>query len=57
MKETLIEDQVTYTINFPQGEFYIIDNVPAQACQETGDEYYSPETVEHIQNCIKEENK
>jgi hypothetical protein len=25
--------------------------------QETGDEYFSPETVEHIQNCIKEGRK
>ncbi len=56
MKETLIETQVTYTLN-RQGKFYIIENVPARVCQETGDEYFSPETVEHIQNCIKEGRK
>ncbi len=56
MKETLIETQVTYTIKH-QGKFYIIENVPARVCEETGDEYFSPETVEHIQNCIKGNRK
>lgn len=56
MKETLIETKVTYTINH-KGKFYIIENVPARVCQETGDEYFSPETVEHIQNYIKEDKK
>ncbi len=56
MKETLIETHVTYTIQH-QGKFFIIENVPARVCQETGEEYFSPETVEHIQNCIKEDKK
>jgi len=53
MNETMIETQVSYTIKY-QGKFYIIENVPARVCQETGEEYFSPETVEHIQKCIKE---
>ncbi len=56
MKETMVETQVTYTIKH-QGKFYIIEHVPARVCQETGEEYFSPETVEHIQNCIKEYRK
>ncbi|WP_343074962.1 YgiT-type zinc finger protein [sulfur-oxidizing endosymbiont of Gigantopelta aegis] len=46
------ETQVSYTIKY-QGKFYIIENVPARICQETGEEYFSPETVEHIQKFIK----
>ena len=56
MKETMIETQVSYTITH-HGKFYIIENVPARVCQETGEEYFSPETVEHIQNIIKENVK
>ncbi len=56
MKEMLIETHVTYTIKH-KGKFYIIENVPARVCQETGDEYFSPETVEHIQKFIKEHRK
>ena len=56
MKETMIETQVTYTIKH-QGKFYIIEHVPARVCQETGEEYFAPETVEYIQNCIKEYRK
>ena len=53
MNETMIETKVSYTLKY-QGKFYIIENVPARVCQETGEEYFSPETVEHIQKCIKD---
>jgi YgiT-type zinc finger domain-containing protein len=56
MKETMIETQVTYTIAH-QGKVYIIEKVPARVCKKTGEEYFSPETVEHIQNLIKENGK
>jgi YgiT-type zinc finger domain-containing protein len=56
MKETMIEKQVTYTLEH-QGKFYIIKNVPARVCKETGEEYFAPETVEHIQGFIKEHRK
>ena len=53
MNETMIETRVSYTLKY-QGKFYIIENVPARVCQETGEEYFPPETVEHIQKCIKD---
>jgi YgiT-type zinc finger domain-containing protein len=52
MNETIIETQVTYTIEY-QGKFYIIEQVPARVCQETGEQYFAPETVEHIHEFIK----
>ena len=52
MQETLIETTVNYTIEY-QGQLYLIEQVPARVCQETGEEYFSPETVEHIQALIK----
>jgi YgiT-type zinc finger domain-containing protein len=52
MMETMIETEVTYTLEFG-GRFYIIEHVPARVCQETGEQYFSPETVEHIQTLIK----
>ena len=52
MKETMIKTEVTYTLAHG-GKFYIIEHVPARVCQETGEQYFSPETVEHIQTLIK----
>ena len=56
MNETMVETEVDYTLKY-QGKFYIIEHVPARVCQETGEEYFSPETVEHIQGIIKEQRK
>ena len=52
MKETMIESRVTYTLEH-DGKFFIIENVPARVCRETGEQFFSPETVEHIQGIIK----
>lgn len=50
-QETFIEQNVTYTLEF-NGKFFIIENVPARVCQETGESFFSPETVERIQEII-----
>jgi YgiT-type zinc finger domain-containing protein len=52
MKETMIETEVTYTLELG-GKFSIIEHVPARVCQETGEQFFSPETVERIQALIK----
>ena len=52
MKETIVETEVTYTLE-RAGRFYIIEHVPARVCKETGEQFFSPETVEHIQALIK----
>ena len=52
MKETMVEKKVTYTLEHG-GKFYIIEHVPARVCEETGEQYFAPETVEHLQSLIK----
>jgi YgiT-type zinc finger domain-containing protein len=56
MKETLIETEVTYTLEFG-GKFYIVEHVPARVCQETGEQFFAPGTVERIQALIKGEKE
>ena len=51
MNETMIETTVTYSIE-RGGKFYLIEHVPARVCRETGEQYFAPETVEHIQAVI-----
>jgi YgiT-type zinc finger domain-containing protein len=48
MKETYLNSKVTYTLNF-NDKLYVIENVPVRICKETGEQFFSPETVEHIQ--------
>jgi len=52
MKETMVDSKVTYTLEHG-GKFSIVENVPARVCKETGEQYFAPETVEHIQIIIK----
>jgi YgiT-type zinc finger domain-containing protein len=52
-QETLIEQEVTYTLEV-DGKFFIIENVPARVCLETGERFFAPETVERLQKIIWE---
>ena len=56
MKETMVEEEVTYTIEH-DGQFYIIEHVPARVCKETGEQLFSPETVEHLHALIEGNQK
>lgn len=56
MKETLVDQKVTYTLE-SDGKFIVIENVPARVCMETGEQYFSPETVEQLQQIAWEEKK
>ena len=49
--ETMTEAKVTYTLEM-DGKFFIIENVPARVCEETGEQFFSPETVEQLQQKI-----
>jgi YgiT-type zinc finger domain-containing protein len=51
MRETMIETEVTYTLE-RKGKFYIVEHVPARICRETGEQFFSPETVERIQALV-----
>ena len=52
VQETMVETKVTYTLDL-EGNFYIVEHVPARVCRETGEQFFSPETVERIQTLIK----
>jgi hypothetical protein len=54
--EKLVESTVTYTL-YKEGQFYVIENVPARVDEETGEQYFSPQTVEQLQTIIREGGK
>ncbi len=56
MNETMVEARVTYTVEH-EGRFFVIEHVPARVCKETGERFFAPETVEHIQALIKGQKK
>lgn len=47
-QETMVERLVTYSLEV-QDKFIVIENVPARVCLETGEQFFSPETVETLQ--------
>jgi len=51
-EEKLTERKVTYSLEL-DGKFYIVENVPARVNEETGEQYFAPETVEQLQKKIK----
>ncbi|MEX0608909.1 MAG: hypothetical protein WD016_11185 [Balneolaceae bacterium] len=51
-EETLTERLVTYSIEL-DGKFYIVENVPARVNEETGEQYFAPETVEQLRQKIR----
>lgn len=50
-EEQLVERRVTYTLEHG-GKFYIVHNVPARVNEETGEQFFSPATVEKLQGVI-----
>ena len=56
MPETLVDAKVTYTVEY-SGKVYIFEHVPAKVSPETGEQYFAPETVEHIRALIKSKRK
>ena len=55
-QEKLVEQKVTYTL-FKDDKLFIIEDVPARVNEETGEQLFSPETVEKLQNIIWEQQK
>lgn len=51
-QETMVERKVTYTLEMG-GRFFIVENVPARVCEETGEEFFAPDTVERLQELIR----
>ncbi len=55
-QETYTEQKVTYTLE-TEGKFIIVENVPARVCVETGERFFSPETVERLQKITWEQRE
>ena len=56
MPETIVETNVNYAMEI-NGKFVIIEKVPARVCVETGEQLFSPETVERLQEIIWAESQ
>lgn len=50
-EENLFEQRVTYTLEVG-GRLFVVENVPARVDQETGEQFFSPETVQRLQEII-----
>jgi len=55
-QENLVEQEVTYTL-YKQGKLFIIEHVPARVNVETGERFFSPQTVEQLQRIIWEDRQ
>lgn len=51
MGEHLEERRVTYTLEM-NGKLFVVENVPARVDAETGEQFFSPETVERLQEIV-----
>lgn len=51
--ERLVEQKVNYTLEV-EGQLIVIENVPARVNVETGEQLFSPDTVERLQKMVWE---
>jgi YgiT-type zinc finger domain-containing protein len=51
-EEDLVQRNVTYTLEM-NGRLFVVENVPARVDMETGEQFFSPETVERLQDIIQ----
>jgi YgiT-type zinc finger domain-containing protein len=54
--ETTEDRQVTYTVE-TDGRIIVIEHVPARVCIQTGEQFFSPQTVERIHAIISGQAK
>lgn len=52
----MVERRVTYTLEH-EGQFYVVEDVPAHVDEETGEQYFAPSTVERLQEVIRSKRK
>jgi len=52
----MIEQKGIYVLEL-EGRLIMIENVPARVCLETGEKFFSPETVERLQTMVWENTK
>lgn len=47
----LVERRVTYTLEH-EGQFFVVENVPARVDEETGEQFFAPSTVERLHEVV-----
>ena len=50
-EDELVEQKVTYAL-LKEGQLYVIEHVPARVNVETGEQFFAPQIVEHLQRLI-----
>jgi hypothetical protein len=55
-KEKLVERRITYTLAM-NGQLIVVENVPARVNLETGEQLFSPDTVERLQEMIWQQSR
>lgn len=50
-EERFVRQNVTYILE-AEGRLFVIENVPARVSQVTGEQLFSPETVERLQQTV-----
>ena len=55
-KERSVERNLTYTL-YVNGQLFVIENVPARVNVETGEQWFSPDTVERLQKMAWQQGK
>ncbi len=55
-KETMVERKVTYIVEV-EGKLMVVENVPARVGLETGEQFFSPDTVERLQHVVWAQRK
>ena len=54
--ETFVHSKVKYTLEV-DGKLMMVENVPARVCVETGEQLFTPETVERLQKLVAGKTK
>lgn len=55
-EETLVEEKVTYTLQM-SSKLFVVENVPARVNKETGEQFFSPGTVERLEHLVQSQAK
>jgi hypothetical protein len=56
VQEVLVEKLVTYTLQLDE-QVFMVENVPARVNEETGEQFFSPLTVERLQQIVLTEQE
>ena len=54
--EHFTEHRITYVLE-TEGKLFVIENVPARVSEETGEQSFSPKTVERLQQVVWADQK